>query len=262
MIAALARAGRVLREHKYLEAAIKAANFILEKLRTPNGRLWHRYAKGEEAIEGFLDDYAFSAWGLMEIFEASFEEIFKEAAFETIEKMIELFLDEKDGGFIFTGRDSANDLPKQKQVYDGALPSGNSVALLDLLLASRLNADSRFEDIAGRMSKTFAREIRQSPASHTFFLSAIEFATGPAYSVTLVGNPANDDTKVMLNKLREHYLPNAVILLRPPEKSNFRFEQIDGSATAYVCRNKTCFAPTNKTDKMLELLEILKNPNE
>jgi hypothetical protein len=262
MIAALARAGRVLEEKKFLDAAIEAANFVQEKLKTPEGMLWHRYAKGERAVEGFLDDYAFFAWGLMEIYQASFKETFREAALETIEKMIELFWDEKEGGFYFTGRDRSSGLPLQKQVYDGALPSGNSVALLDLLLASRLNADPRFEDMASSMSKTFAGEIRESPAAHTFFLTAIDFAIGPTYNITLVGDPVEDDMKTMLNQLREKYLPNAVLLLKPPERTGLGFEQVGGSATVYVCRNKTCFAPTNKIDRILELLEIRKNPIE
>jgi len=260
MIAALARAGRVLEEKKFLDAAIKATNFVQQKLKTPEGVLWHRYAKGERAIQGFLDDYAFFAWGLVEVYQASLEESFKEEAFSTIGKMIEFFWDEREGGFYFTDKYRPAELPLQKQVYDGALPSGNSVALLDLLIASRLYADPRFEDMASRMSKTFAGEIRESPAAHTFFLAAIDFAIGPTYNVTLVGDQEEKDMKIMLNQLRENYLPHAVLLLKPPERTGLGFEQIGGNATAYICRNKTCFASTNKTDRMLELLEISKNP--
>jgi uncharacterized protein YyaL (SSP411 family) len=262
MITALARVGRVLNERRYLAAAVRAANFVQERLRNSNGELFHRYAQGERAIEGFLDDYAFFAWGLIEIYQTSFEQEFKETAFATIEKMIELFWDKKEGGFYFTAWKGADCLPRQKQVYDGALPSGNSVALLDLLLASRISAESRFDDVAGCMSKIFAREIRESPAGHAFFLCAMDLEVGPTYNVTVVGNPRDEDVKTMLKALNDYYLPNVVLSVKPPERPGLGYEQIDGRATAYVCRDKACFAPTNKIDRMLELLEIRENVNE
>jgi len=262
MIAALAKAGRALNEERYLEAAARAANFVRKRLRNSDSVLFHRYAQGERAIQGFLDDYSFFAWGLLEVYQASLEEEFKDTAFATIEKMTELFWDEKEGGFYFTPGKGADYMPKQKQVYDGALPSGNSVALLDLLLASRMSTDSRFENIADRMSKTFAREIRESPVAHTFFLCAVDLAVGPTYNVTVVGDPRNKDVKTMLKAFNDHYLPNAVLSMKSPERPGLGYEQIDGRATAYVCRDKACLAPTNKTDRMLELLEIRENANE
>lgn len=262
MIAALAKVGRALNEGRYVEAAARAANFVRERLRNSNGKLFHRYAQGERAIEGFLDDYAFFAWGLLEVYQANLEEEFKDTAFATVEKMMELFWDEKEGGFYFTSGRGADYMPKQKQVYDGALPSGNSVALLDLLLASRMSTDSRFENSADRMSKTFAREIRESPAAHTFFLCAVDLAVGPTYNVTVVGDPRNKDVKTMLKAFNDHYLPNAVLSMKLPERPGLGYEQINGRATAYVCRDKACFAPTNKTDRMLKLLEIRENANE
>ena len=121
VIAALAKASRFFSEPRYLKAAVKAAGFMLEKMKDGE-TLYHRYAKGERAIEGFLDDYAFLVWGLTEIYEANFEETYLQAAVELTETMVSRFWDNEDGGFYFTAKDSENALPRRKQVYDGALP--------------------------------------------------------------------------------------------------------------------------------------------
>ena len=99
MIAALAKASNVFGEPRYLEAAVKAAGFILEKMKDKNGTLFHRYAKGERAIEGFLDDYAFLVWGLVEIYESNFDESYLRAAVELTNNMVSRFWDGEDGGF-------------------------------------------------------------------------------------------------------------------------------------------------------------------
>jgi len=144
MIAALARASNVLSEPRYLQAAVTAAGFISERMEEENGTLYHRYAKGERAIEGFLDDYAFLVWGLVEIYEASFEMEYLQAAVELTNTMISRFWDDEDGGFYFTAKGTENPVSRIKQVYDGALPSGNSVALLNLLRLALLTGDSKY----------------------------------------------------------------------------------------------------------------------
>jgi len=170
--------------------------------------------------------------------------------------MMKRFWDEKNGGFYFTSKESSDAVPRRKEVYDGALPSGNSVALLNLLRLGLLSGNSGFAEMAGRMSETFAGEIRESPGAHTFFLIGVDFAIGPAYNVTVVGDLDEDSTKSMLAALRGHYLPNLVISLRPPARAGLGFEKIEGKATVYVCRGQTCLPPTNNVEKMLELLGL------
>src|SRR5208283_3712178 len=136
MIAALAKAGSVLNEAKCIEAAEKTADFILNQM-LKDGVLYHHYTKGETAVEGFLDDYAFFVYGLIELYEATFEDKYATAASALTKTMIAKFWDEKNGGF-FQTQNSEAALPKIKQLYDGATPSGNSVALHDLLWLSRL----------------------------------------------------------------------------------------------------------------------------
>jgi hypothetical protein len=254
MIAALARASQVLDEEKYLKAAVSAADFFLERMREKNGTLYHRFVKGERAVEGFLDDYAFLIWGLIEIYETNFDDRFLQAASMLTDVMVARFCDEKDGGFFFTSKTSVDVVAKRKEVYDGALPSGNSVALLNLLRLSRLNGSTAFEEIASRMSKTFSAEVKESPSAHTFLLLGVDFAVGPAYNVTLVGDPNEKDMVTLVKTLRGYYAPNMVVSLKPAGKAGFGYEQIDGKATAYVCRDKTCLPPTNKLGEVLKFL--------
>jgi uncharacterized protein YyaL (SSP411 family) len=254
MIAALAKASQVLGDQSYLEAAVKAVDFLLEKMRNTDGTLYHRYVRGEKAIEGFLDDYAFLTWGLVEVYEACFDEKFLRAALELTEAMETRFWDEKNGGFYFTAKSVADVVSKHKEVYDGALPSGNSVALLNLLRLARLGGNSLYEEMAAHVSRAFAGDVKASPAVHTFFLLGVDFAVGPAYNVILVGEPNEESTLRLIKPLRENYLPNIVISLKTPSKSGLGYEKIDGKATAYVCRDQTCLPPTNNKAKMMEFL--------
>jgi uncharacterized protein len=254
MIAALARASQVLGEEEYLRAAVKAADFFLEKMLDKNGTLYHRFVKGEMAVEGFLDDYAFLVWGLIEVYEASFDDRFLQAASKLTDIMVTRFWDEKEEGFFFSARGSADIMAKRKEVYDGALPSGNSVAILNLLRLSRLNANTAYETMARDISRTFAGEVKESPSAHTFLLLGVDFALGPAYNVTLVGDLKDEGLLNMLKTLRVRYLPRMEVSLKSAAKAGLGFEQIEEKATAYVCRDQTCQSPTNKPLEMLKLL--------
>ena len=256
MIAALAKASSVLGEPRYLQAAVKAAGFFLEKMRDKNGTLYHRYAKGERAIEGFVDDYAFLVWGLMEIYESSFEEAYLEKAVELTNTMISRFWDSEDDGFYITAKDADNAVPRRKEVYDGAVPSGNSVALLNLLRLSLLGGDAKFKELASQVIRVFSEDVKRSPAAHTFMLVGVDFAVGPAYNVILVGDPQEDSMQRMLGALKTRYLPNMVVSMRPAGKTGLGYEKIEGKATAYVCRDQTCMPPTNEPEKMLQLLSV------
>jgi uncharacterized protein YyaL (SSP411 family) len=256
MIAALARASSVFSEPRYLQAAVKAAGFILEKMKDKNGTLYHRYAKGERAIEGFLDDYAFLVWGLVEIYEACFEEAHLQAAVELTKTMMLRFWDDKDGGFYFTAKGAENAVFRRKEVYDGAVPSGNSVALLNLLRLALLTGDSKYRELASQIIRVFSEDVKRAPAAHTFLLVGVDLAVGPAYNVILVGDAEEDSMQSMVSALKAGYLPNRVVSLRQPGKLGLGYEKIEGKATAYVCRGQTCMPPTNKPEKMLEFLGL------
>ena len=261
MIATLARASQVLGEKRFLEVAVKAADFLLGNMKDKKGNLYHRYAKGEKAVEGFLDDYAFLVFGLTEIYEACFNERYLQAALELTDAMVARFWDENEGGFFFTTKTTVDAVAKRKEIYDGALPSGNSMALLNLLRLSQLSNNVQYGEMANKMSKTFSAEVRESPSAHTFLLVALEFEVGPTFNVTLVGELNEQSTAELLKALRGTYLPNMVVSLKPPSKLGLGFEQIEGKATAYVCREQICLSPTNDAKKMLELLGIPQTGN-
>jgi uncharacterized protein YyaL (SSP411 family) len=254
MIAALAKAGKVLEEAKFVDVAKKTANFFLTQMRNSEGSLYHRYAGGERAVEGFLDDYTALVFGLLELYEATFDKQYLNSAVELTQKMNTLFWDDQNGGYYFTAAKPASGMPRMKQIYDGASPSGNSLALLNLLRLSVLADEPVFEEMARKLVKAFSLEVQSAPEAYTWLLAGVNFMVGPSQSIVLVGDPEGKDTEEMLRALREQYLPNMMVQLREPADTGVGYEQLEGKATAYVCLNQTCMPPTNQTQKMLELL--------
>jgi uncharacterized protein YyaL (SSP411 family) len=251
MIAALAKTGSVLNQPKYVEAAKKTAEYILTQMRK-DSVLYHRSFEGEVAVEGFLDDYAFLVYGLIELYEATFEEKYLKAADELAKEMIAKFWEQKTGGF-FQTTETQTGMPKIKQLYDGAIPSGNSVALHDLLWLGRLLNEPKYDSMANQMMQTFARELETSPEFYTYFILNLPFLIGTAYSVVIVGDQAATETQEILKTLKAHYLPNTTVQLKTP---SLDYQQVEGKATAYVCQNQTCLPATNSITVMLERLGI------
>ena len=261
MIAALARASQVLEEPKYLQAAEKASDFILKEMLTNEGMLYHRFAKGEKAVNGFLDDYAYFVFGLIELYEAGFNEKFLLASVDLTKKMIAEFWDEDSLGFFFSKKSSDPAVPRIKQTYDGAVPSGNAVAALNLLRLSILSGEISFADYGRKTLQAFSEETKNIPLGHTFMLAVFDFDLGPSFNIVLVGEPSNQDTIKMLNAIRKNYFPNLTIKVVNPESTISQipgtgYEKIDGRTTAYVCKDQTCMPPTNDVEKMLSYLEV------
>ncbi len=259
MIAALAKANQVLGNKNYLQAATKAADFILKEMKTPEGKLYHRFVKGEKAVNGFLDDYAYLVYGLIELYESSFQEKYLQSSVELTKTMIEEFWDKENDGFFFTTKNTDDSVPRLKQTYDGAVPSGNSVALYNLLRLARISGEVSFEVYANKLLKAFSDEVNGQLLGHTFMLSGLEFALGPTFNIVLVGDTLDKNTISILTALRKMYIPNLTISIWTPEKkstvSGMVYEKINDKPTVYVCRDQTCMPPTNSIDKMLELLK-------
>jgi len=266
MIAALAKGAQVFEESEYAEAAERAVDFILKTMRTPGGRLLHRYRDGQAGIPAHINDYAFLIWGLLELYEATFEVSYLETALDLNKDLIKHFWDEDCGGFYSTADDSEKLLVRHKEIYDGAIPSGNSVAMLNLLRLGRLTAKSDLEEKAATIGGVFSESISESPSAHTQFMAAVDFGIGPSYEVVIVGNSKAKDTKEMVHALHTHFIPNKVVLLRPIDQEAAGIERlakftkyqtsIDNRATAYVCLNYNCKLPTTDKGKMLELLKL------
>ncbi|MCW3998373.1 MAG: thioredoxin domain-containing protein [Candidatus Bathyarchaeota archaeon] len=259
MIAAFSKAGRIFNEPEYLKAAIKAGDFIWSKLKRKDGLLYHRFSGEEVAVKGFLDDYVFLAWGFLEIYEACFESKYLTRIEELIAISKKEFWDKNKGGFYFTSKDIEKALPRIKKLYDGAIPSGNSVALLTLLRLARLTEDQNYEILAKQMLKIFSQEIRTAPLAHTFLLSGLDFKIGPSFRVTLVGNPKDNNLKKMVKALNTNYLPNTIVELKLPNENKKKYKMLNDKATAFICSDKSCKPPTDRIDKMLKLLESERN---
>jgi uncharacterized protein YyaL (SSP411 family) len=267
MIAALARGAQGLDRPEYAAAAAGAAEFVLNRMRTPDGRLLHRYRDGQSAIKGFLDDYAFMIWGLLDLYEATFEVYYLEAALALNDHQIKHFWDASEGGFFFSPDDGEALIARQKEVYDGAIPSGNSVAMLNLLRLARMTGRTDFEEKAVGIGRAFSQAIRQAPSAYMQLMAAVDFIRGPSYEVVIAGDPLGADTKAMLKALRTIYVPNKVVLLNHlqemPQETRLiaaytqGMTALDGKATAYVCSNFSCKRPTTDTTEMLRLLQEL-----
>ena len=265
MIAAFAKGFQVFGEQKYLKAAEKAADFIMETLYSPGNRLLHRYRDGAAGISGTSDDYAFLIHGLLELYEAGFQMRHLKAAVSLNIELFEYFWDPASGGFHFTASDSESLLFRKKESTDAAIPSGNSVEMLNLLRISRIIADPELEETADRLERAFSKLIKKAPSGYTQFLSALDFRLGPSYEVIISGKRESPDTVHMLEELWSYFVPNKVLIFRPegekPEiaaLAEYTKEQlpIEGKATAYVCQNYECQLPTTETSEMLRMLNV------
>jgi uncharacterized protein YyaL (SSP411 family) len=263
MIAALARAGRVLDDRALVAAARRSADFIRSTM-WKDGELLHRYREGEAALGANLDDYAFLAWGEIELFQATLDPVHLGRAVELTDALVARFHDPALGGFFFSpeGRDDL--IVRRKEAYDGATPSGNSVALYNLVRLARLTGRPDYESLAANTSGAFSRLIASQPSAFTFFLSALDMAIGPSQELVIVGEPEADDTRALLAVANEGYHPSRVVLLRPPGAKGAAlvalapftesFGPLDGSAAAYLCSGFTCERPVSHPDALRELI--------
>ncbi len=264
MIAALARAARVFGDAAYAEAARRAATFLLTDMRTDDGRLLHRYRRGDAALPGTLDDYAFLTWGLLELYETAFDVDHLSAAAALTDSAVQHFRDPEHGGFFLAAADVDDLIVRQKEAYDGALPSGNSVMMGNLFRLARMTGRTELEAWAEEIGHAFGEVVRRQPSGFTAMLTAVDFAVGPSMEVVVVGDPSAEDTREMLQALRTCYVPNRVVLLRPATQEApaidllapfvARQHAVDGQATAYVCRDFHCEQPTTDVDHMITLL--------
>jgi uncharacterized protein YyaL (SSP411 family) len=264
MIAALARAGSVLEETRYTEAAERAVALIFSKLRREDGRLLARYRDGEAAFPAYLDDYAFVTWGLLELYEATFAPRYLRDALELTHQALELFWDQENGGFFFYGEDAEQLIIRPKEIYDGALPSGNSVMLLNLLRLARLTGDGALSDKAERQVRTFAGEVADNPQACSFFMSGLDFYLGPTREVVIAGKSGDALVESMLKAVRRRFMPETVIAFNPDDGAGTDLEKlapflkeqraINGKATAYVCQNYACQAPITDYQQFIDTL--------
>jgi len=269
MIAALALGARVLEKPEFGEAASKAAQFVLTKMRDSKGQLFHRFRDGELAIDAQATDYAFMVYGLMSLYQTTFDLTFAEEALNFQKQMDNNFWDEKNGGFFSTAKES-DELPvRPKELYDGATPSANSVALYNLLSLSRLTGDPKWEEKAQSQVLAFSGTVKAQPAAFTFFLMGLDFALRPSQEIVIAGEPDKADTQKLLSALNLNFAPNKVTLVKSDQNATrlAKFagftdglQVVKGKTTAHMCRGGSCSGSTS--DMQTALNHILEKGQE
>ncbi|MBU3160419.1 thioredoxin domain-containing protein [Clostridium frigoris] len=262
MIAALAYGGRVFKNTSYINAAEKAINFILSKMINDKGRLMARYREGDVANLGYLDDYAFTVHALIELYEATFNVVYLAKAIELNENMIKLFKDKNKGGLFLYGIDGEELISRPKDIYDGAMPSGNSVATLNMLRLARLTANSKLEDQAAEQFKTFASKVKTIESAHAYFMMALLYSTVPGKDIIISGDANASGTKDMIKEINSTYMPFATVVLNNGDKKLISInselnehKQLLGKTTAYICENYNCKEPINDLKNFSEIIK-------
>ena len=253
MIAALAKASIVLNEPGYLDAAEKAAKFVLDSI-SKGERLLKRYRNGVAALDAHLDDYAFMAWGLLELYEATFLTKYLSQALDLMNIMVEDFWDDKNGGFFLGSDQSEKLIVRSKTAYDGAIPSGNSVAVMNMVKLTRITGNTKWAELAEKTMRAFSEDVNRMPTGYTLMLTGFMFDTQNSKEIVIVGDSRNRNTIKFLHTIRTSYAPHKVLLFKDTSVSENRLEQlanwtstqnsINGKPTAYVCKNFACNQPT------------------
>ena len=249
MIAAMAQAGPCLGSPGFVDAARRASAFFLEKMRQPDGRLWHVYKDGVAKIDGFLDDYACLIDGLTRLFEATGESRWIDGAVSLAELMIDEFADTESGGFFFTGKHHEELIARHKDVYDNATPSGNGMAATALLRLAALTGREDFE-AAGRLTLQAARTVlEKAPTAAGQSLVALDFLLTRKQEVAIIGGDKPTEFEAALQAMGKEFAPHRVVAPKPSGTGESTLEllagrpAIDGRVTAYFCENFTCEAP-------------------
>ncbi len=273
MISAFARAAQALNEPKYLEAATRAAAFVIAKNYDPNAHtLKRRYREGEAKFPGHLDDYAFFTLGLLDLYEAGFDHKCLQQAAALTETQLRLFRDEQSrtAGFFDTSGEDASILLRTKEEYDGAEPSGNAIAVWNILRLSQMLNRQEWWGLAEGTLRAFASRAEKMPHAMPQMLAAMDFSFDKPKQIIIAGQPDAPDTKALLAAIHARFIPNKILLLADNAEGQeylrvslpimSSLTRIDNKATAYVCENYTCQLPTNEVEVLLRLLEGTETP--
>jgi len=263
MIAAMARGYRVLGKAEYLESAIAAASFVLEDMLV-DGRLLHSHRDGKAGQPAYLDGYANMLWACVELFESTFDLRWLQHARGLADGMIELFWDEDDGGFHFTGHDQESLIARPKSGHDGATPSGNAIAATWLGRLARWTGEAGYDRKSRDTIAAFAAGMRRAPTGFGQMLLALEADLRDKRELAVVGDPSSPATKQALHTLWRNYLPNTLIAVLDPQRADLdefvrQVPLLAGKAEAagsetpmfFSCSNYACAAPTSDLDEIL-----------
>lgn len=249
MISAFAKGAQVLGDPALLATARSAELFLRERLITRQGALLRRWRDGEAAVNGFLDDYAFFVQALLDLYETDFDQADLDLAIQLTEAMIAKFADPAGGGFYSTAEGDGSLVLRLKDDYDGAEPSGNSIAILNLLRLEQITREERFGEIARKALAAFGRLMDSQPAAAPQMIVALAASQRSAQQIVLAGG--REPAKELLRAAHRAFAPFRVLLMDPPGGA---FPAIGGKPTAYVCENFVCRLPVHTPQELAALL--------
>ncbi len=259
MIRGMAMGYQLTGNREYLNACEKSAAFVITTLTQENGLLYRTYRAGKSHLNAYLEDYSYFIAGLIALYEASFNPKWLSEAERLTDLMIEQFGDEDGEGFFFTGKAHESLIVQSKSAYDGATPSGASMAIHSLLRVAKHLDKPEWHDKAVRTLRLYYHQMDVMPTGSGQLLCELAFLLSTPKEIAIIGDKADAKTKALLAALHGLYLPHKIVALcEPTEETTLPLlankPQIDNSATAYVCENYVCQAPTTDVDKFMEML--------
>jgi uncharacterized protein YyaL (SSP411 family) len=257
MLGAFARASAVLGDEKYRVAAEKNLQFIQERLWDKKSKtLFHRWRDGERDSVQLLEGYAFLLSGVIELYEAALEPKHLDFAMELAGAMLLKFFDSENGGFWQSANEGRDLIVRAKDDYDGAEPSGNSVATLALLKLGAITGRKDFTEAAGKTLRLFAHRLQHFPQAMPFMLHALDFSLQEPKRVVIAGNPDSEECHTLLNAAHSVYQPDKIILGNTGAVEEFaRSLPMKNEALVYLCAGDSCQPPTSDAAKVKEMLK-------
>ena len=267
MAAAYARGGRVLDDPELIKIAEDSIAFITSNMTNGDDGLFHRYREGQSSINANLDDYAFMVLALIELYQSTFKFEYINKALKLQEYLDKYFWDDKNGGYFFTDSRSEELIVRQKESYDGAIPSGNSVSAFNLVRLGRITMNAEFEKKATRIGEVFGKNIKNSPVSHTYLLSVIDYLSGPSYEIIIVDGEKKEESRELFEIINKHFIPNKIVIYKS-EAQDFNqvrelkafineLHPVNNKPTAYICKNYYCELPVTNKEDLMKSLNIL-----
>jgi len=253
MISAMAQASQALGEPKYRDAAVRAAKFLLTTHKK-DGKLLRTSRLGEAKLEGYLEDYAYLAAAMLDLYEATFDAAYFDEARALALQAIELFWDDAAGGFFTTAKGHEALLARMREEYEGPIPTGNAVMALTLLKLHDLTGDAAFRDRADKVVRSYKADLDRYPAGHATLLCALDYLKGPSREIVVTG----PDPEPLLKVVRSRFLPNKVLALADGKAKIPLLEArtpVNGKAAAYVCENMACKKPVTDPAELEALLK-------
>jgi uncharacterized protein YyaL (SSP411 family) len=262
-IQALVEAGRTFEELRFLEAAETCARFLLEHLRRTDGRLLRSWRGGIQGRPGFCDDHALLASALLTLYATTGEERWFHEAAGLADALMDLFFDADHGGFFQTGSDEDPLVLRPKELYDNAVPSGNSVAADVLQRLALLTGEAELERAGVSAIRLVRDALGRAPTAFGHALCALDLYLGPSREIAIVGDPTSQGARSLRDEvLSRRFLPNVVVAVAPPGSVPHRLAlleerpQVDGKPTAYVCERFACKLPVTRPEDLREQLVV------